>query len=158
MPSGAVPVQVRGSTNRVMTLDQYVDHGWTGSNVPLEKSTLSARGFVVAAERAWTGSNGTEYAIELIQFNDSTGSEGFVRNQNSAFGQDSRYPKSFDAPDVPLGHGYEGNVMDDAGNYRTTLLAQAGAVAVIVHVYTPSSFDRTAELTVLSQQVKALQQ
>ena len=63
---------------------------------------------------------------------------------------------SFAISGVSGGKGFEKSDRDSYGNRSATLIASAGNVAVLMFVFTPHNFERSAEMSVMAKQVAAL--
>jgi hypothetical protein len=57
---------------------------------------------------------------------------------------------------VSSGKGFEKSALDSYDNRSATLIASAGNIAVLMFVFTPHDFDRSAETSVMAEQIAAL--
>lgn len=153
VPAGARPLTVKGSTNGVMNLDQFMQREFPDDQS--ERGRLQARGFLVVAQREWIGTDGVEVHIQVIQFESPDGAESEVLEQSHAYSGDPDVTDHFALP-APHGNGYEKSALDDAGNRRMILMAQDGPLAVYIFLYTPKSFDRPGATSLMQRQLAAL--
>jgi hypothetical protein len=151
-PAGAESFTVKGSTNGVLDLDQYVAIFRSDHQVAA-KADLRARGFQVAAERDWQGTDGVEVEILLTQFEDTEGALSYVLNQANSYDRDPKYTASFVIPSATHGEGFEAAGLDAAGNHRATLLAQDGRLKVTIFFYVPGTFDRAGEIALMQREL-----
>jgi hypothetical protein len=147
-PAGAKTFTVQGSSSGVMDLDQLMKVDF--STDADERGILQARGFTVAAERDWRGTDGVEVDSELIQFATTDGARSHVLGQQGAYSRDSDVTGTFDVPDGTLGKGYDRTGFDKYGNRRSTLIVQDGNLAVLMFFYNPGQLNRTKELSQLN--------
>jgi hypothetical protein len=152
-PAGAKTFTIAGSTDGVFTLDQFVSAVFDGDTS--ETGRLQAQGFQVAAEERWLAA-GVECHMQLIEFAADDGADSYLLGQHGAFSQDATVTSSYELSGVDQGYGYEKSALDSDGNRRAVLMAQAGSIVVVMFIYTPGSFDRAAELTLIKKQIAAL--
>jgi hypothetical protein len=138
-----------------MNLDQLIKHNFDGdSNV---KDVLTKRGFAVAAQRDWIDSHDVgNVQIQLIQFKDSSGADEQVTSQQEDFDAKSSVTGSFEISGVDGAKGFEESHLDSYGNRRATLIAEQGNIVVMIFIFTPHSFDRSSESSLMARQIKAL--
>jgi hypothetical protein len=153
LPAGATDIGVSGSTNGVMTLDQFIQKAFHGD--PTELARMKAREFNVAAQRNWVGSDGIEVHIQLVAFAAATGAESFLFGQINAYSKDSEVTGTFSLP-VSQGTGFEKSALDSAGNRGMILLTQAGPVAVLIFLFTPAALDRASGIDLMKRQYVAI--
>ena len=154
LPKGAKTIKIDNSTGGVQTLDQYMANSFPDS--PSERGFLVTRGFEVAAENDWTGSDGITVDTQLLQFKDANGSESHVLGQHGAYQDDSTVTDSYDLPGFEYGFGHEKSALDKYGNRTAIFLCKDGPIAIVMTIYTPGQFDRPAELAIVQRQVAAL--
>jgi hypothetical protein len=153
-PAGAKAYPIDNSSSGVMTLDQFVKNAFDGDTD--EKARLQQRGFLVAVQNDWAGADSVEFSTQLLQFSAASGAEGYVTGQHDAFTGDSEVKASYKIPGTTLGYGFEKPAFDKAGNRRAFLICQDGPIVIVMFVYTPGQFDRTAEIAALQRQLDAL--
>ena len=151
-PSGAQTIHVLGSTNGVMSLAQFVKVVF--NNDSTEKSLLQDQGFEVAAEERWYTKT-VETHVQLIQFQDEDGSANYGEGQNIAFGRDTKFTTT-SLSGVTDGYEYHLKALDAQHEHRDILMAPAGPVYVVLFFYSTKTLNRTAELTLLKQQLAKL--
>ena len=154
MPAGAKAITVSGSTGGTMTLDQFLQREYPGDQT--ERGRMQARDFRVAAQREWLGADGIETHIQLVQFGADTGAESFALGQLNAYAVDTDVTGTFTLSGATHGTGFEKSALDKAGNRRAILLAQDGPVVVFIFLYTPGSFDRAGDISLMQRQLTAL--
>lgn len=154
MPAGAKAVTVSGSTGGIMTLDQFVQKEFTGSQSA--RGQLQARDFRVAAQRNWLDSAGVEVHIQLVQFGTAIGAEGYTLSQSDAYDGDPSVTGQFTVPGATHGAGFEESALDKAGNRRAIVIAQDGTVVVYIFLFTPGNFDRAGDISLMQRQLAAL--
>jgi len=137
-----------------MDLDQFMKVAFSSDDS--ERGILEARGFTVAAERDWLGTDGVEYDTQLIQFATADGAKSHVLGQQGAYAGDKTTSSSFTIPNSTLGKGFENDTQDQFGNRVATLLAQDGDVVLLMFVYNPGTLDRAKEITKFQAQLQAL--
>ncbi len=153
-PAGAKARSVANSTGGVETLDQFVKNLYPDSSN--EKGIMQTRGFQVAAESEWQGSDGVIVDTVLVQFGDADGAESYVTSAHSAYLDDKTIATSYALAGLDHGYGYERSAMDKYGDRQAILACQMGPIVVLMFVYTPGQFDRAAERATLQRQVTAL--
>lgn len=153
-PAGAKPNKIDGSSDGVMDLDQIMQVDFTDDSD--ERGILQARGFTVAAERDWRGTDGVEVDTELIQFNTADGARSHILGQQGAYGRDTDFTSSFAIAGTALGNGYESPTLDKYGNHRTTILVQDGNIAILMYFFNPGTLNRAKEIAALQAQMKAI--
>jgi hypothetical protein len=151
-PPGARILAVTGSTDGVLSLDQFVTVLFKGS--PVAKTLLQGDGFEIAAEERWIA-KGVETHAQLMQFQDADGPLAYDMSQHRAFTRDTKYT-SHDLVGIPDGYAYELNGLDVAHNHRAILMAPAGPIFVVMFFYEPGPLDRDSELALMRQQIAAL--
>ena len=154
LPKGAKNTKIDNSTGGIQTLDQYVANSFPDSST--ERGLLVTRGFEVAAENDWTGSDGITVDTQLLQFKDASGSESHVLGQQGAYEADSTVTDSYNLPDFEYGFGHEKSALDKYGNRAAIFLCKDGPIVIVITIYTPGQFDRPAELAIVQRQVAAL--
>ncbi len=154
VPADGLPEPTGSSGDKVMNLDEFLKELFSGS--PQEGGLLVQRRFQVAAERDWRNPDDSEVNIQLIQFGIDAGAQGYVLGQVGAFTLDPEVTAKYEISGASYGSGFEKSAPDSAGLRRALLFAQDGPIAVVILVFTPGNLDRTAEITLLQQQVRAL--
>jgi hypothetical protein len=153
-PSGSHTLKVDDSDDGVQSMDQFLKAYF--DNDTNERDLLTQRDYKVCAASDWVTKSHVEVQTQLIQFGAASGAEDYVTGQKGAFLDDDTVKSHYTIPGVTNGYGFEKPDLDSAGNRRATLMAQDGNIAVVLFIYTPTSFDRTTEMGYLQSQMTAL--
>ncbi|MGH6657032.1 MAG: hypothetical protein ACRDVE_17740, partial [Actinocrinis sp.] len=144
-----------GGKDGSLTLDDYLKLLYPDSST--EKSALEARGFVAAATRWYTTSDGHIAAVYLIEFDADSGADSYADGLSAAHENTYRADSAFAVQALHHGTGFEEKTLDAHGNTRSFAYGAVGNVTVLVHYYVPAKLDLSGLLSVVSAQVAALQ-
>ncbi len=153
-PTGAKILPIDNSTGGVQTLDQYIKNSYPDSTK--EKGILQSRGFAVAAENDWRGTDGVQVDTQLLQFGTADGAQSHIDGQHAALVADKTVTKTYTLPRPDAGYGYERSGLDKVGDRQAIFMCQMGPIVIVMTIYTPGQFDVLAEEAILQFQVAAL--
>jgi hypothetical protein len=122
------------------------------SKNPTEQQRLTARCFQTAVHRGWTSPAGSATSVWLVQFGTAAGARSYVLAYEAALAADPAYSDAFGVSGVSDGKGSGEPKLDSLGNTSTTMLGDAGNVAIIIGVFVPARLDNSAAASVLQQQ------
>jgi hypothetical protein len=154
VPSTAAEQMVFGSSLGVYSLDQFAQEFYKKDPTRAAQD-LRADGFVVAAERDWTGNDGRDASVQLIQFQEPSGASTYVGREELTFERNTA-DVAFAVPSVDHGRGYENPRRDGLGYVTATMIGEQGDVVIWIELSIKGAFDRPAEIALMQQQVAAL--
>jgi hypothetical protein len=145
---------VLGSSLGIYSLDQFAKEFYPKDPTRAAKD-LRADGFVVAAERDWTGNDGRDASVQLIEFQEASGASTYVGREEPTFERNTA-DVAFAVPSVDHGRGYENAKRDEFGYLTATMIGEQGDLVIWIEFSTKGAFDRSAEIALMQQQVAAL--
>lgn len=152
-PADAGPLPVKSAPDGVYpSLSAFVSANFADKGVT---SVLSGFGYQVSAQRNWTVGK-EEFHVQLVQFQDESGAQNYLQQQEYAYGQDSTVTKHGTVSGVSGAMEFDRKTLDSAGNRRSFLCDAVGRVFVFVEAFTPGVVDRSADSALLARQVSHL--
>jgi hypothetical protein len=115
---------------------------------------LTQEGFVVAAATSYSRTDGLQILTHLTEFATADGATSYVTGQFSSWDADTKVTGTFTFPGG--GKGYEKQALDALGNRRTIMYERVGTIVIGLDVFTPGSFNRITDLTVMAAQIAAI--
>ncbi|MBC3841313.1 hypothetical protein GXW82_16455 [Streptacidiphilus sp. 4-A2] len=114
------------------------------------------RGFQYAVREDWTGSDGSQADVYLVQFSSAGGAQSYVLACQDGNANTVGTSGTYQVPGAGDAMAYQRSGIDSQGNVYTEGYLVVGNVGVWVNFWTPAKADRAAVLALLKQQYAAL--